>query len=93
MAGSPRAPLAQVGGGRVTGDEVGEDEGDERDPDHQDHADPEAPGQEPAEPGGGGPPGSGRSIRALCCDCCQLAPVLSRGCAGRPARGRWPGGS
>ena len=54
----PKGRLAQVGGGRVTGHEMGEDEGNEGDPDHEDHADPEAPGQEPAEPGGGDPPGS-----------------------------------
>ena len=74
MAGSPRARLAQVGGGRVARDQVGEDERDERDADDEDDADPETPGQEPAEPGGGNPPGSG-PVGALCCDRGQLTAV------------------
>ena len=54
----PQGRLAQVGGGRVTRHEMGEDEGNQGDPDYQDNADPQAPGQEPPEPGGCGPPGS-----------------------------------
>ena len=61
----PQGALAQVGGSRVTRDEVGQDERNQRDPDYQDNADPEAPGQEPAEPGGGDPPGSGLCVRVL----------------------------
>ncbi len=73
----PEGALAQVGGGRVRRDQVGQDEGHQGDPDDEDDPYPEAPAQETPEPGGGYPPGS---TGALYSDCGQLAPALSRGC-------------
>ena len=52
--------LTEVGRGRVTGDQVGEDEGHEGDPDHQHQAGGDPAQQEPADAGGGEPPGPAR---------------------------------